>query len=47
MVNREDKLKNIWIGGHGNGVNIITADEKRKSSPKFIHFKHEVNNPAV
>jgi signal transduction histidine kinase/ligand-binding sensor domain-containing protein len=41
----EDQYKNIWIGGHGNGISVLTADEKRKSSPKFIHYSHEKNNP--
>jgi signal transduction histidine kinase/ligand-binding sensor domain-containing protein/CheY-like chemotaxis protein len=41
----EDQQKNIWIGGHGNGISILTADEKRKPSPKFIHLVNQNNNP--
>ena len=41
----EDNYKNIWIGCHGNGVNILTADEKRKSSPRFIQYRFEKDNP--
>ncbi len=36
----EDQHKNIWIGGHGKGVSILTADEKRKSVPKFINYRN-------
>ncbi|MFO7368957.1 MAG: two-component regulator propeller domain-containing protein [Bacteroidales bacterium] len=41
----EDQHKNIWIGGHGKGISILTADEKRKSAPKFVNFKSDKNNP--
>jgi signal transduction histidine kinase/ligand-binding sensor domain-containing protein len=41
----EDQNKNIWIGGHGNGISVLTADEKRKPSPKFIHLSNKKNNP--
>jgi signal transduction histidine kinase/ligand-binding sensor domain-containing protein/CheY-like chemotaxis protein len=41
----EDQHKNIWIGGHGYGISVLTADEKRKPSPKFINFNHERDNP--
>lgn len=41
----EDLHKNIWIGGHGNGISVLTADEKRKADPRFIHFRGEKNNP--
>jgi signal transduction histidine kinase/ligand-binding sensor domain-containing protein len=41
----EDQHKNIWIGGHGNGISVLTADEKRKPSPKFKHLSNEKNNP--
>jgi signal transduction histidine kinase/ligand-binding sensor domain-containing protein len=41
----EDQHKNIWIGGHGNGISVLTADEKRKPSPKFINFSFKKNNP--
>ncbi|MBN1143367.1 MAG: hypothetical protein JXA72_03050 [Bacteroidales bacterium] len=41
----EDLHKNIWIGGHGNGISVLTADEKRKPAPKFIVFRNEKNNP--
>ncbi len=40
----EDLHKNIWIGGHGNGISVLTANEKRKSDPKFIHFGNEKKN---
>lgn len=42
----EDQYKNIWIGGHGNGISILTADEKRKNVPRFINTSHEPNNPG-
>ncbi len=41
----EDRHKNIWIGGHGKGISVLTADEKKKLSPKFIQFSLEKNNP--
>ena len=41
----EDQYKNIWIGGHGNGISVLTADEKRKADPKFINFKGEKSKP--
>lgn len=41
----EDQYKNIWIGGHGNGISILTADEKRKKVPRFINTSNEPNNP--
>ncbi|MBN1789979.1 MAG: response regulator [Bacteroidales bacterium] len=40
----EDSHKNIWIGGHGNGLSILTADEKRKDDPKFINYSNAEND---
>lgn len=42
----EDKYKNIWIGGNGKGIAILTADEKMKKSPKFLHFMYEKNDTS-
>ncbi len=37
----EDAYKNIWIGGHGNGLSILPAQEKHKSNPQFINFEYK------
>ncbi|MFO7369847.1 MAG: two-component regulator propeller domain-containing protein [Bacteroidales bacterium] len=36
----EDKDKNLWIGGHGNGISILTANQKKSNAPKFINLRH-------
>jgi len=35
----EDNGGNIWIGGHGKGISILTVKEKNKLSPQFINLK--------
>ena len=42
----EDINGNIWIGTNGGGLNLLLQEEKEKSSPSFIHFKHNPNNPS-
>jgi signal transduction histidine kinase/ligand-binding sensor domain-containing protein/CheY-like chemotaxis protein len=42
----EDQHKNIWVGGHGNGISVLTADEKRKASPKFLNFSFDRDSPT-
>lgn len=37
----EDNSGNIWIGGHAEGLSILPAMEKSKSTPQFINFKYE------
>ena len=39
----EDNCGNIWIGGHGEGLSILSAKEKNKLNPEFINYKHEYN----
>ncbi len=40
----EDQYKNIWIGGHAQGISILTADQKRKPEPKFINYRNIEND---
>jgi ligand-binding sensor domain-containing protein len=40
----EDFSGNLWIGTNGGGLNKLVASAK--SSPKFIRYRHNPNNPA-
>ncbi|WP_226789023.1 hybrid sensor histidine kinase/response regulator transcription factor [Polaribacter porphyrae] len=39
----EDKNHNIWFGT-GNGLSKLTPSEALNKNPKFINYKHKVNN---
>lgn len=41
----EDNLGNLWVGGNTNGLSILPAREKEKTSPKFINFRHKKGAP--
>jgi signal transduction histidine kinase/ligand-binding sensor domain-containing protein/DNA-binding response OmpR family regulator len=40
----EDKPGNLWIAT-GNGLDKLSPDETNKSSPTFIHYKHNPDDP--
>ncbi|MBN1142931.1 MAG: response regulator [Bacteroidales bacterium] len=42
----EDKNKNLWIGGHGNGISILTSSQKNSESPEFINLSHNEQDTA-
>jgi len=41
----EDSSGTLWIGTYHGGLNMLTLSEKESSSPSFVHFKNETNNP--
>lgn len=36
----------LWIGTNGGGLNKAVLSASEASSPKFIHYQHDPNNPA-
>jgi len=40
----EDNSGNLWIGGHGNGLSILSTEEKNKSEPAFINYSNIEND---
>jgi len=42
----EDNYGNIWIGGHGEGLSILSAKEKNKLNPEFINYNYEEGNKS-
>jgi len=40
----EDKNKNLWIGTNGQGLSILSADQKQSDKPRFINYQSEIGN---
>ncbi len=41
----EDDSGTLWIGTDGGGLNKLVRNNDDEIPPKFIHYKHEPNNP--
>lgn len=42
----EDQAGALWIGTNGGGLNKLIPGTAQNSSPKFIRYRHDPNNPA-
>ncbi len=42
----EDFAGVLWIGTNGGGLNKLVSGAGEKSSPKFIHYRYDPNNPG-
>ncbi len=40
----EDSHKNLWIGSNGQGMSILTSEEKNSENPRFINYRSQLNN---
>ncbi|MCB0165282.1 MAG: GAF domain-containing protein, partial [Anaerolineae bacterium] len=43
LVDRQDT---VWIGTWGGGLNQLTAAERAKAAPHFVHYQHQPGNPS-
>jgi signal transduction histidine kinase/ligand-binding sensor domain-containing protein/DNA-binding response OmpR family regulator len=42
----EDKSGDLWIGTMGGGLNKLIKGDTEESSPTFIHYKNDPNDPT-
>ncbi|MCB0174463.1 MAG: response regulator [Anaerolineae bacterium] len=40
-----DSQDTVWIGTWGGGLNQLTAAERAKATPHFIHYQHQPDDP--